>query len=184
MTKRKVLKVVQEQVISKILIIRNQRVILDRDLAVLYGVETKVLNQAVDRNQKRFPVDFMFKLSQKEIHNLKSQFVTSSLGWGGRRKQPRVFTEQGVAMLSSVLNSNKAITVNIQIMRAFTKLREILLTHEDLRKKIEEMENKYDQQFQDVFETIRRLISVESKPKKLIGFKTKDRLLDSGSSPE
>jgi hypothetical protein len=126
-----------ERITSKIYLIRGQKVMPDRDLAELYGVETKVLKQAVRRNSKRFPEDFMFELSAGEFKNLRSQFVTSS--WGGIRYKPMAFTEQGVAMLSSVLNSERAIQVNNQIMRAFTKLRQMLATNADLRRKIEDM---------------------------------------------
>jgi hypothetical protein len=135
-----------ERITSKILLIRNQNVILDADLATLYGVATKMLNQAVKRNEKRFPSDFMFRLTKEE----KEELVTNC----DRLKKlkhstsmPRAFTEQGVAMLSSVLNSDRAIAVNIQIMRAFTQLRQMLLTNKDLKKKIESMEKKYDEQF-------------------------------------
>ena len=135
-----------ERITRKIYLIRSQKVMLDRDLTELYGVETRVLKQAVKRNIARFPVDFMFELSRAEFNNLRSQIVISS--WGGIRYRPMAFTEQGVAMLSSVLNSERAVQVNIQIMRAFTKLRQMLATNADLRRKIEEMEQKYDQQFQ------------------------------------
>ena len=140
-----------DRIISKIYYVRNKKVMLDRDLAELYGVKTKVLKQAVRRNMKRFPEDFMFELSKEEFENWRSQFVTSNSDKMGLRHNPMAFTEQGVAMLSSVLNSDRAIQVNIQIMRAFTKLREMLSTHEELRKKIEAMENKYDSQFKAVF---------------------------------
>ncbi len=134
----------QEVLASKILYIRGHKVMLDRDLAALYGVENKVLNQAVNRNKDRFPADFMLQLTAAELRNWKSQFVTSNPGLKmGLRKRPHAFTENGVAMLSSVLNSKRAIVVNIQIMRAFTKLRELLATHADLRRKLEEMEKKY-----------------------------------------
>ena len=142
----------------------------DRDLAELYGVETKVLKQAVRRNIKRFPEDFMFELSKQEFSVWRSQFVTSKRDRMGLRYAPMVFTEQGVAMLSSVLKSDRAILVNIQIMRAFTQLRRMLATHEDLKKKIEEMEEKYDQQFQVVFDAIRQLLEADEKPKRRIGF--------------
>ena len=147
---------------------------LDTDLAKLYNVATRALNQAVKRNIKRFPEDFMFQLNKDETACLRSQIVILKTGRGGKGFLHLVFTEQGVAMLSSVLKSNKAIQVNIQIMRAFTKLREMLVTHEDLRKKIEEMESEYDAQFQGVFEAIKRLVTTEEKPKKLIGFEVKD----------
>ena len=132
---------------------------LDRDLAVLYGVETRVLNQSVRRNINRFPEDFMFQLTKEEMANWKSQIVITNKEKIGLRRRPYAFTENGVAMLSSVLNSERAITVNIQIMRTFTKLRELLATHKDLQKKIEEMEKKYDYQFKIVFDTIKQLIA-------------------------
>lgn len=143
---------------------------LDSDLAELYGVETKVFNQAVKRNLRRFPADFMFRLTQEEIESLRSQFVTSNEGRGGRRYAPYVFTEQGVAMLSSVLNSERAIEVNIAIMRAFVKLREMLGTHKELAQKLAEMEKKYDAQFRVVFEAIRELMKPPPVPTRKIGF--------------
>ena len=165
--------ILQERVEGKILLIRSTKVMLDRDLAELYEVETRVLNQAVQRNIERFPGDFMFQLTKEEFNILKSQIVTSS--WGGIRKLPYVFTEQGVAMLSSVLNSQRAIQVNIQIMRAFTKLREMLLTHKDLKRKIEAMEKKYDRQFKIVFDAIRQLLEPPKKPiTRVIGFKGRE----------
>ena len=160
-----------ERVASKIYSIRHTRVMLDRDLAELYGVETRVLNQAVQRKIKRFPEDFMFVLTRDEIMRI-SQIVTSSKIKYSKRVH--AFTEQGVAMLSSVLNSERAIQVNILIMRAFTKLREMLSTHEDLRKKVEAMERKYDHQFKVVFDAIKQLIDIESKPKRKIGFEVKE----------
>lgn len=158
-----------ERIERKILLMREQKVMLDRDLAGLYEVETKVLVQAVKRNIERFPRDFMFQLTKKEFDNLRSQNVTSK--WGGRRYLPYAFTEQGVAMLSSVLNSKRAIMVNIQIMRAFTKLREMAIGYAKLRRKIEAMERKYDKQFRIVFDAIRRLLEPPPKPKRLIGFR-------------
>ena len=159
--------------------IRGKRVMLDRDLAMLYGVPVKRLNEQVKRNILRFPDDFMYRLTREEVANLKSHFATSS--WGGIRKLPYVFTEQGVAMLSSVLNSERAIEVNIAIMRAFVRLREILLTHTDLAAKIEASELKYknhDMKFDEhdkhiaaIFEAIKQLMApppVPDKPK--IGF--------------
>lgn len=148
-----------ETITQSILWIRNQKVMLDSDLAALYGVETRVLIQAVQRNRKRFPNDFMFQLTFTELENLRSQFVTSKKSHGGRRYRPYVFTEQGVAMLSSVLRSSRAISVNIEIMRAFVRLREILSTHKDLARKLEEMEEKYDGQFTVVFDAIRQLMA-------------------------
>ena len=139
---------------------------IDRDLAFLYEVETKVLNQAVKRNLHRFPEDFMFQLTEEEFKDWKSQIVTSNSERMGLRKKPRAFTEHGILMLSSVLNSAKAIEVNIQIMRTFTKLRELMLVHKDLRTKIEELEKKYDSQFRIVFNAIRRLLDPPVKKNK------------------
>jgi hypothetical protein len=158
---------------SHIFEIRGKRVMIDSDLANLYEVETKVLNQAVKRNLARFPEDFMFQLTNEEDEILRSQIVTSS--WGGRRTLPFAFTEQGIAMLSSVLNSDRAILVNIQIMRAFVKLREMIISHKDLAKKIADLENKYDKQFKVVFDAINQLIAVEIKPKRKIGFNGKEK---------
>jgi hypothetical protein len=160
-----------EVIATKILIIRGKRVMLDTDLAVLYGVKTGRLNEQVTRNIKRFPEDFMFQLTKEEALNLKSHFATSS--WGGVRKLPRVFTQEGVAMLSSVLNSERAIMVNIQIMRAFAQLRRMLLTNRDLKRKIEEMERKYDKQFAIVFQAIKQLLEpLPEQKRKIIGFHT------------
>ena len=139
-----------EVIEQKILLIKGQKVMLDSDLAALYGVTTKRLNEQVRRNVKRFPADFMYQLSREEFESLKSHFATSS-SWGGRRTRPFVFTEQGISMLSSILNSDRAINVNIQIMRTFVKLREIILSHKDLTKKLNELEKKYDGQFQIVY---------------------------------
>lgn len=149
---------------------------LDFHLAAMYEVETRTLNQAVRRNASRFPDDFMFQLSENEFQNLISQNVISSggdgiPGWGGRRKLPLAFTEQGVAMLSGILRSEKAIKVNIAIMRAFVKMRELIDENKDLRKKLDEMESKYDQQFQVVFEAIRQLIEKKNEPMEPIGYK-------------
>ena len=144
---------------------------MDQDLAELYNVDTKVLIQSVKRNIKRFPGDFMFQLTKEEFIDLRSQFVTSS--WGGRRYYPYAFTEQGVAMLSSVLNSERAIRVNIQIIRTFTQLRELLATHKDLREKIENIEKKYDKQLREIFEAIKHLLAEKTKPKNPIGFRDK-----------
>jgi phage regulator Rha-like protein len=163
-----------ERITNKIYLMRGMKVMLDRDLAELYDVETRTLVQAIKRNKQRFPPDFMFQLSKDEFDSLRSQIVISK-GRGGRRYPPYAFTEQGVAMLSSVLNSDRAIQVNILIMRAFTKLREMLSTHEDLKKKIDDMEKKYDQQFQIVFEAIKQLLETDEKPKKKIGFTVKEK---------
>ena len=159
-----------ERITNSILLIRGQKVMLSTHLAELYGVPTKVLNQAVKRNIERFPEDFMFQLSDDEFSNLKSQFVTSS--WGGmRRAAPYAFTEQGVAMLSSVLRSRRAVRVNVEIMRAFVRLRQMLSTNADLARKLAVLEKKYDAQFRVVFDAIRELmISPEPKKKRPIGF--------------
>lgn len=163
-----------ELVISKIYYIREQKVMLDSDLAELYGVETKVLNQAVSRNTERFPSDFMFQLDEQEWSNLKSQSVTSS--WGGRRKVPKAFSEQGVAMLSSVLKSERAINVNIQIIRIFTRIRQMLMDNTELRLEIEKIKTKLDSQGKNmevVFRYLDELIErkIEPLPRKRIGYK-------------
>lgn len=160
-----------ERIERRIYLIRGQKVMLDRDLAELYGVKTHVLNQAVKRNIKRFPEDFMFKLSLHEARNLISQIVISSSGWGGRRHAPFAFTEQGIAMLSSVLKSERAIMVNIQIIRTFTKLREMISENDYLRRKLEAMEMQYDEQFKIVFDAIRRILTEDDEPKPEIGFR-------------
>ena len=158
-----------ERIAQTILLIRNQKVMLDADLAALYGVETKVLVQAVKRNIDRFPADFMFQLTKQEFDDLRSQAVTSS--WGGRRYPPYAFTEQGVSMLSSVLRSKRAIQVNIEIMRAFVQLRRMLASHADLARKLSSLEKKYDAQFKVVFDAIRGLMAPpEPKKKREIGF--------------
>jgi len=154
-----------ERITRKIFLIRGARVMLDKDLADLYDVQTKVLKQAVRRNIDRFPEDFMFELKKDEFENLRSQIVTSS--WGGTRYRPMAFTEQGVAMLSSVLKSTRAIQVNIQIMRAFTKLREMLSIHDEPKKQIDTMEKRYDENFKIVFEAIRQLIETDTRAKKI-----------------
>jgi hypothetical protein len=160
-----------EVILPRILITRGKRVILDRDLAELYGVATKVLNQAVKRNIRRFPMDFMFQLTKSEQLELVTicdqfKFLKHS------SSQPYAFTEQGVAMLSSVLNSERAILVNIQIMRAFTQLRRMIFTNVDFRRKIDAMERKYDKQFAIVFQAIKELLSLSPvKEKKIIGFR-------------
>ena len=149
--------------------IRGQKVMLDADLADLYGVETKALNRAVRRNIGRFPDDFMFQLTFDEAEHLRCQFGTSR--WGGRRYQPYAFTEQGVAMLSSVLRSERAVRVNIEIMRAFVQLRQMLASHADLARKLAALEKNYDAQFKIVFDAIRELMSPPEPPKKRrIGF--------------
>jgi len=157
-----------EVIERKIYLIRGHKVMLDSDLAELYGVTTKRLNEQVRRNLKRFPSDFMFQLSSKEAESSRSQIATSKRG--GRRYLPYAFTEQGVAMLSSVLNSDRAIEVNIQIMRAFVKLREMIASHKELAKKLDELESKYDEQFKVVFDAIRELMTPPEPKRRRIGF--------------
>lgn len=158
-----------EQIENCIYLLRGQRVMLDIDLAMLYGVETKTLNRAVKRNLPRFPEDFMFQLSIKEFESLRYQFGTSKRG--GRRYPPYVFTEQGIAMLSSVLHSRRAIQVNIEIMRAFVRLRQMLASNAGLARKLVALEKKYDAQFRVVFDAIRELMTPpEPKKKRSIGF--------------
>lgn len=163
-----------ELIASKIYLIRGIKVMLDKDLAELYGVETKRLKEQVRRNIERFPQDFMFELTKDEYQALRSQIATLKRGQHSKYA-PFAFTEHGVLMLSSVLNSERAIQVNIQIMRTFTKLREMLSTHKDLKRKIEFIEKKYDEQFQIVFEAIKQLLTEEDKPKKKIGFTVKEK---------
>lgn len=157
----------------RIVLLRGQKVMLSPDLAQLYGVEPRALIQAVKRNIGRFPADFMFQLTVQEYAVLKSHFVISS--WGGsRRARPYAFTEQGVAMLSSVLRSERAVAVNIEIMRAFVRLRQLLATHADLARKLTAMEKKYDAQFKVVFDALRALMRTPEKKKKPIGFAAKE----------
>ncbi|MCC6477244.1 ORF6N domain-containing protein [bacterium] len=160
-----------ERIENKILLLRGQKVMLDRDLADLYGIGTRDLNKAVTRNSDRFPGDFMFTLTNEEFDDLMFQFGTSS--WGGTRKLPRAFTEQGVAMLSSVLRSPRAVQVNLMIMRAFVKMRELIAEHKDLAGKLDELEKKYDKQFQIVFQAIRELMAPPEpkKKKEKMGFR-------------
>ncbi|MFC1497231.1 ORF6N domain-containing protein [Verrucomicrobiota bacterium] len=166
--------VIEKPVIDSLIYeIRDHKVMLDADLAELYGVETKNLNKAVKRNIARFPDDFMFQLSTQEAENLRCQFGTSSAdssAHGGRRYSPYVFTEQGVAMLSSVINSPQAIQVNIEIMRAFVRIKKMLVSHTGLARKVDAMEKKYDKQFKGVFDALRRLIGSSSGPKQIKGF--------------
>ncbi len=160
-----------ETIVMKIWEFRGKKVMLDSDLAKLYEVQTKVLIQAVKRNIRRFPADFMFQFTKKEVVSLRSQIVTSKRG--GRRYLPYAFTQEGITMLSSVLNSERAIMVNIQIMRAFVQLRRMLLTNAGLRRKIEEMEKKYDKQFAIVFQAIKQLLEPPLvKEKRIIGFRS------------
>jgi hypothetical protein len=155
---------------QKIFFVRGTRVMLDADLARLYGVATKNLNKAVKRNASRFPFDFMFQLSSKDLQFLRFQTGTSNGVRGGRRYAPYAFTEQGIAMLSSVLHSSRAVQVNVAIMRTFVRLREMLRTHEELRRKIDAMEKRYDARFQTVFEAIRQMLETPKPARKPIGF--------------
>jgi len=154
-----------------ILLVRGEKVILDADIAALYGVQTGMLVRAVKRNVDRFPTDFMFRLRKDEFENLRYQSGISS-SWGGRRYVPYAFTEQGVAMLSSVLKSKRAVLVNVEIVRTFVRLRKLLSTHKALARKIEAMEQKYDGQFNVVFETLRALMEPPKRTKRPIGFHT------------
>ena len=175
MAKETALMIPVERIQQCIYLIRKQKVMLDKDLAELYGVPTKRLNEQVQRNINRFPSDFMFQLSDDEAQTLKSQIATSKKGSGGRRYNPYAFTEQGVAMLSSVLRSKRAVEVNIAIMRTFVKLREILADNALLRQKIESMECKYDEQFQQVFSVLEYMIAEDAAPKKPFGFHGKSK---------
>ncbi|MES2059756.1 MAG: ORF6N domain-containing protein [Patescibacteria group bacterium] len=176
---KEIIEIPKERIISRIFLIRGKKVMVGKDLAELYGVTTGVLNQAVKRNMERFPVDFMFQLNKKETEVLVSQIVIPSsrsqivtLKRGQNIKYlPYVFTEQGVAMLSSVLNSERAIKVNIQIIRTFTQLRELLSTNKEIREKIEMIEKKYDKHLKEIFDTLKFLLMEEVKPKEKIGFK-------------
>lgn len=162
-----------ERIEKEILLIRGEKVILDRTLAELYGVETKQLKRAVRRNINRFPADFMFELTKEEYQSLRYQFGTLKRGQHSKY-MPLAFTEQGVAMLSSVLNSGRAIQVNILIMRAFVRLRGMISSHKELLRKLEDMEKKYDEQFRVVFEAIRQLMTPPDPPRKRIGFEAKE----------
>lgn len=165
---------------EKILYIRGKKVILDQDLATLYSVPTKRMNEAVRRNIQRFPPDFMFQLNSVEMQNWKSQIATSNFNLKmSLRKPPLAFTEQGIAMLSSVLRSEKAIAVNIQIIRIFTKLRDMIDAYKELREKVEEMEKTNNINFHEIFRIIRFLVKEDDKPKEKIGFNT-----DPNDSPD
>jgi len=162
--------VLAERIEQRIFLLRGQKVMLSPDLAQLYDVEPRALVQAVKRNLERFPVDFMFQLNDREFRSLKSQIVTSS--WGGlRRATPYAFTEQGVAMLSSVLRSERAVRVNIEIMRAFVRMRQMLASHADLARKVAALEKKYDAQFKVVFDAIRELMTPPQPKQIRIGFR-------------
>jgi hypothetical protein len=157
-----------ERIESAILLIRGEKVLLDKNLALLHGVSTSVLNKAVTRNIDRFPPDFMFQLTKREFSELRFHFGISS--WGGTRKLPRAFTEQGVAMLSGILKSERAVRANVEIMRAFAKLRRMLVSNDELARKLEELEKKYDEQFRVVFEAIRQLMTPPERERKKISF--------------
>jgi hypothetical protein len=164
--------IIQERIAKAIYLIRDQKVMIDSELAEMYGVETKVLNQAVKRNLDRFPKDFMFQLSEYEWQNLKSQFVTSS--WGGRRTPPYMFTEQGVAMISSVINSPTAIQVNISIMRVFVKMRQWAANYDELVKKINELnanQSEHNEHIRNIYQIIEELVRPVLTERKSIGFK-------------
>jgi hypothetical protein len=169
-----------ERITRAILLVRGRRVLLDADLAALYGVETRALVQAVKRNVERFPADFMFQLTPGEAGDLRSQIVISSSrshagtskGHGGRRRPPYAFTEQGVAMLSSVLNSPRAIAVNIEIMRVFVRLRQLTASHAHLSRRLDQLERRYDGQFKVVFDAIRRLMTPPAPRSRRVGFRT------------
>jgi hypothetical protein len=164
-----------ESIEKSILLIRGHKVLLDVHLSALYGVTTKRLNEQVRRNRARFPEDFMFQLTAEEAASLRSQFATSNKGRGGRRYAPYAFTEQGVAMSSTVLNSERAIRVNIEIMRAFVRLRQMLATNTRLARKLAELEKKYDAQFKVVFDAIRQLMTSPDPQKRKIGFLVEEK---------
>jgi hypothetical protein len=180
---KKIAIITDQKVINKIYLIRGEKVMLDRDLAELYGVETRVLNQAVKRNIKRFPNDFMFQLTVKELENWMSQIVISNKEKMGWRKLPFAFTEKGVAMLSSVLNSETAIDVNIQIIRIFSRMREVLVSHKDVLLKLEQLENnllkqdghvkKHEDEIQLIFKTLKKLLDSPQPERKRIGYKVR-----------
>lgn len=166
---------------KRIFVVRGRQVMLDEDLADLYGVETRTLVQQVKRNEKRFPADFMFQLTKAEADSLRSQFVISNEGRGGRRYSPYVFTEQGVAMLSGVLRSDQAIAVNIEIMRAFVELRRVAGSFTELQKRLDQMEldigarlSEHDEQLRQIFEALRQLIAPPARPKPPIGFRVRE----------
>jgi len=173
-TKQAIVKITEQLIIDGVHSIRGMKVMLDKDLADMYGVQTSALNQAVKRNRLRFPDDFMFQLSQKEFESLISQSVISKqVGRGGSRKLPYAFTEQGVAMISSVLNSETAIQVNIQIIRVFIKMKQLLLDNKDLYLKIERIENKltaHDEDIQNIFVILKKLLQPPPIKRKIIGF--------------
>lgn len=164
-----------EVIMTKIYVLRGRKIMLDRDLAELYGVETKVLKQAVRRNTERFPEDFMFEMGKEEFENWRSQIVTSNEGdKKGLRYAPFCFTEQGVTMLSCILNSKRAITINIQIIRIFAKLREMIITHKDILLKLQQLEKNvggHDENIQMIFGALRKLLNPQQTPRRRIGFR-------------
>lgn len=162
-----------ERIERAIIVVRGEKVMLDSELAEIYGVETRILNQAVRRNINRFPVDFMFQLTVAEEESLRSQIVISNEGRGGRRYLPYAFTEHGALMLANVLNSERAAQTSVQVVRAFVKLRQMLASNAELARKLAAMEKKYDAQFKVVFDAIRQLMSPPAKPKREIGFHVK-----------
>ena len=171
---QKKLQIPDDAIATKIYLIRSQKVMLDRDLAELYGVETRHLKQAVRRNSDRFPKDFMFKMNKAEFEFLRTQFASSKEPRGGTRYMPMVFTEQGVTMLSCILNSKRAIAVNIQVIRIFTKMREMLLTHKDILLQLEKIENKlasHDEQIAKIFLYLKQLLNPPEVPRPRIGFR-------------
>ncbi|MEC5145143.1 ORF6N domain-containing protein [Chitinophaga sp. 212800010-3] len=174
MTKPKAHPLVPDEIVTgKIYFVRGQKIMLDRDLAVLYGVETKRLKEAVRRNKTRFPGDFMFEMNAKELENWRTQFASSKQDRQGLRYAPFCFTEHGVTMLSCILNSERAIAVNIQIIRIFTRMREIILTHRDILLKLEQLEKKtagYDKDIQLIFEYLKELLNPQQEPRNMIGF--------------
>lgn len=171
MNEKKIVSIAQIE--SSIYLIRKHRVMLDEDLARIYGVSTKRLNEQVRRNLNRFPSDFMFQLTYQEVTLLRSQFATSKEGKGGRRYYPYVFTEHGAIMIANILNSETAVEASVQVVRAFIRLREFLISHADLARKITEMEDKYDGQFKVVFDAIRKMMIPSIPEKRRIGFLTK-----------
>ena len=173
-----------ELIEQKIYLIRGQKVMLDSDLAGLYAVETKQLNRAVKRNTDRFPTDFMYQLTEDEAVFLRCQSGTSKNERGGRRYLPYAFTEQGVAMLSSVLKSAQAVQVNIQIIRVFTRLRQLHLNNSELKHELEEMKRQTNDRFQVVFETLDHLLAIEDKPKRKIGFTAKEKSAEYAVKPQ
>ncbi len=164
-----------ERIEQKIYVARGERVMLDSDLATIYGVTTKVFNQAVKRNLKRFPEDFMFQLTAEEDEHLRSQIATSNKTRGGRRYLPYVFTEHGAIMAANILSSERAVEASVQVVRAFVNLRRMLTSNAELAKKLESLEKKYDAQFKVVFEAIRQLMLPPTKPPRKIGFIEKDK---------